>query len=188
MTVSDLADASAQELADTFAGAPEFVGCHNDGDPLRIDLALCADSPGQGVASLGTVTLADHDLGFGGTRLQIVAVYPTSAVDFSRAIGTCALNVVGQDWPLRWGAVHPDILTLYGLSNTLEHLFYVPPFSWPEGPRSLAIGDHSVEWLQAIPISEAERAFAETEGAAALQEVLLKARIDVTDLGRKSSV
>ena len=186
MTISDLANASAQELADTFAASPTFVGCRNSDDGVRIDVAIADAGPDERLASLGTVTLADHDLGFGDTRLQIVAVYPRAAADFSRVIGTCALSIVERGWPLRWGAVHPDVLTLYGLSSTLAHVYYMPPFSWAEGPKGLSVGDQRIEWLQAIPISEAERAFAETNGAEALEALLVGADIDITDLDRAS--
>ncbi|HEU4958884.1 MAG TPA: suppressor of fused domain protein [Sphingomonas sp.] len=188
MPVSESAHASAQELADTFGGSPTFVACRNEGDARTIDLALCADSPSAGVSSLGTVTLADHDLGHDEVRLQIIAVYPGTATDFSRAVGTCALNVVQQGWPLRWGACHPDVLTLYGLSKTLAHLYYVPPFSWPNGPKRLTVGGRRVEWLQAIPVSEAERAYAEEHGAAALEKLLADTPIDITDFDRSSIV
>ena len=188
MTVSDLAHASAQELADTFAASPTFVGYRNSEDGARIDIAVCDAVSDKRLASLGTVTLADHDLGFGPTRLQIVAIYPRAAADFSRAIGTCALSIVEQGWPLRWGAVHPDVLTLYGLSSTLAHVYFMPPFSWAEGPKPLTIGDRRIEWLQAVPISEAERAFAETNGAEALEQQLVAADIDVTDLSRASAI
>ncbi|TPG43057.1 suppressor of fused domain protein [Sphingomonas koreensis] len=186
MTVSDYADASAQELADTFAGSPTFVSCHDDSGEVRIDLALCPDKPGNGFSSLGTVTLADHDIGYGETRLQIVAVYPASSDGFSRAIGSCALWVVNRGWPLRRGAVHPDVMTLYGLSSTLEHLLYVLPFSWRHGPHPLTVGNGTIEWLQAIPISEAERGYAEANGADALEKLLVENNIDVTDFNRAS--
>jgi hypothetical protein len=186
MTVSAYAGASAQELADTFAASPTFVTCHDESGDLQIDLALGENSPAEGIVSLGTATLADHDLGHGKTRMQIVAIYPASASDFSRAIGSCALWVVNRDWPLRRGAVHPDVLTLYGLSSTLEHLLYVLPFSWSNGPHALAVGEHTIEWLQAIPISETERAYAEANGAAALEALLSENAIDITNLERPS--
>jgi len=188
MTISDLANASAQELADTFAASPTFVGCYNNDQGARIDVAI-ADNVADGrLASAGTVTLADHDLGYGDTRLQIIAVYPREAADFSRAIGTCALSTIEQAWPLRWGAVHPDVLTLYGLSQALPHFYFLPPFSWADGPKPLTIGEQRVEWLQAIPISEAERAFAEANGADALEKLLVGADIDVEVLATASVV
>jgi hypothetical protein len=184
VTVSDLAHASAQELADTFAASPTFVGCRNEGDDLQIDIAICAETPGGGVGSLGTVNLADHDLGHGATRLQIVAAFRTDAADYSRAIGTAALHIAGQGWPLRWGAVAPNVLPLYGLSSTLAHFYFMPPFSWAGGPRPLTIGDTQVAWLQAVPISESERAYAEANGAEAFEQLLVATDIDVTDLAR----
>lgn len=188
MTVSAIAQASAEQLTETFGAVPTFVSCHNAGDPLRIDIALCADVPGDGRGSLGTVTLADHDLGFEATRLQIVALYPSAAETFSRAIGSCALNVVRRGWPLRWGAVHPDVLTLYELSSTLAHFLYVPAFSWPERLPALTAGEHVIEWLQAIPIAESERAFAEANGIPALEKLLIDGAVDITDLDRASVV
>lgn len=186
MTVSDLAHASAQELADTFGVSPRFVGCRNTDEGVQIDVAIADVGLDKKLASAGTVTLADHDLGFEGIRLQIVAAYPQSAVDFSRAVGTCALAAVEEGWPLRWGAVHPNVLTVYGLSETLAHFYFMPPFSWPDGPKPLSVAELQIEWLQAVPISEAERAFAEANGAEALEKLLVAADIDVTDLKRRS--
>ncbi|MGN6377207.1 MAG: suppressor of fused domain protein [Sphingomonas sp.] len=187
MTISDLARASAQELADTFAAPPRFVRCHNNGT-VKIDIGIGEDAPGPGLGSVGTVTLADHDLGFGDTRLQIIALFRKAAEGFSGLIGGSALAVVELGWPLRWGACHPDLLTVYGLSETLPHLYFVPPFSWRGGPGALSVGEQKVEWLQAIPIAEAERAYAEANGAATLEEKLVAGNVDITDLTRTSVV
>lgn len=187
MTISNGAKAAAQELVDAFGMTPMINTFTPDTGGRPVDLAIFDDCPVEGVGSVGSVSLSDHDLGFEqGLRIEIVAVFPSTAANFPRAIGSSALAVINEGWPLRRGAVHPGIMPLYGLSDTLEHLVFVAPFSWAGRPQILTVEDRTIGWLQAVPISEAERAYAERNGAVALEELLAGQRIDVSDLNRDS--
>ncbi|MGY4396044.1 hypothetical protein ACVWZA_001217 [Sphingomonas sp. UYAg733] len=190
MTVSSGSQAAVQELADTFGAVPTAINAfYAQGQTEGVNIAVFADSPAEGVNSVGTVTLSDHDLKLDPAelRLEIVAIYPSSAVSFPNAIADCAVATFRDGAPLQRGAVHPYVMTRYDLSQTMEHLMFTLPFSWKGGPKTLTLDDRTTAWLQAVPISEAERAYAEREGAAALEELLAQHKVDVTDLNRESA-
>jgi antitoxin YqcF len=95
--------------------------------------------------------------------------------------------VIGQGWPLRRGAVHTDVLDLYRLSRTLRHLLFVLPSQWDGAPEPITAGGRDVAWLMALPIAETEREYAARYGAAALEDLLAGAAIDLRDLDRPSA-
>ena len=190
MAVTETARAAAQELADSFGVAPRINVYRTESGEEGVDVATFADCPAAGVHSVGTVSLSDHDLGYDhdGLRLEIVAAYPAAAEAFPNMIASSALAVIRGDWRLRRGAVHTDVLGMYGLSTTLEHVVFVRPFLWGDGPRDLDAGGRKIGWLMAVPISEAERAYSEASGAIALENLLAEHRVDVLDLNRPSVI
>jgi hypothetical protein len=190
MAVTEAARAAAQELADSFGVAPSIHVYREEAGDLGVDVATFADCPAPGFHSAGTVTLSAHDLGYDemGLRLEIVGAYPSAAEDFPSMIASCALSAVRQGWRLRRGAIHPDVLGLYNLSTTLEHVFFTRPYLWGEGPRDLETDERTTGWLMAIPISDGERLFAEKEGAIALEDLLAAKGVNVLDLNRPSTV
>lgn len=189
MAVTEAARAAAQELADSFGVAPAIHLYREETGDLGVDVATFANCPAPGFHSVGTVTLSSYDLGHdaSGLRLEIVGAYPSAAEDFPSMIASCALSAVRQGWLLRRGAVHPGVLGLYNLSTTLEHVFFTRPYLWGDGPRDLEADGRTTGWLMTVPISEAERAFAETKGAIALENLLAEKRVDVLDLNRPSA-
>ncbi len=190
MTATETACAAAQELADSFGVAPKINVYRTESGEEGVAIATFADCPAPAIHSVGTVSLSDHDLGYDhdGLRLEIVAAYPAAAQAFPNMIASSALAVIRGDWRLRRGAVHPDVVKMYGLSATLEHVVFVRPFLWGDGPRDLDAGGRTIGWLMAVPISEAERAYAEASGAIALENLLAKHRVDSLDLNRPSVI
>ncbi|WP_019832160.1 suppressor of fused domain protein [Sphingomonas sp. PR090111-T3T-6A] len=190
MAVTEAARAAAQELADSFGAAPVIHAYREEAGDLGIDVATFADCPAPGFHSAGTTTLSAHDLGYDemGLRLEIVGAYPSAAEDFPSMLASCAVSAVRQGWRLRRGAIHPGVMRLYNLSAALEHVFFTRPHLWGEGPRDIETEERTTGWLMAIPITEAERIFAETEGAVALEDLLAEKKANVLDLARPSVV
>lgn len=65
---------------------------------------------------------------------------------------------------------------------------FVSPFLWSDQLETLEFDDKKVTWLQAIPISEAEYAYVDKNGAEALEDILEEAEVDILDLERKSTI
>lgn len=189
MKVSQGSLAAAQELADTFGLAPLVKTYTKIGSAQGINIAMFADCPAPGLNSLGTVSLSDHDLGLQlGVRLEIVAVYPAGSDQFPHAVAHCAIMAAADGEPMQRGAVYPDAIKSYLADATMEHLFFVMPFVWGDGPHKIEHDGLSTLWLQAVPISEAERLYAEAQGAMALENLLAEREVNVADLNRASVV
>ncbi len=187
MTVTENASLAAQTLVDACGASPAIKAYGDEARTWSVDIALFADRPVEGFSTAGTVSLSDHGLGLEqGLRIEIVAVFPAAADAFPQALASSAVAAISQGWRIRRGAVHPDILRMYDLSDTLEHLLFAAPYLWGDALAPVRCGDLTIAWLLAVPISEAERAYAEKHGAVALENLLAEHKIDITDLNRAS--
>jgi hypothetical protein len=187
-TPSDCMKGVASALFDRF-GEPARIATYTDQASGRgIDLAFYPDCPHAGLTTASTIGLCDHDLGAeaAGGRVEIVAAFASEATDFANVIGSCALAVIGQGWPLRRGAVHTGVLEIYRLSRTLPHILFMMPSLWGERTAPIVADGRVIHWFMAVPIAETEREYAAREGAAALEDLLAQAGIDMFDFDRAS--
>jgi hypothetical protein len=174
-----------RELARAWGGGQPKVHRHWD-EPEEnwVGIASRAHCPWEGVTSVGTLGLSEHSLGFSNDlRVEIIGACATTT-DLSDVLATCAFNVIKDAWPMRPGAIHNDVLQMYGLSKTLAHVMFVAPFLWDAGPKTLHLEGRTVTWLMAVPISESELVYAEGNGADALNALFERRQIDVFDINR----
>ncbi len=193
MSVSDEAQRIARALADTFsvgqAAKPEMRRYGDEDDKSTVDLLSCADSPLKGVTAYGTVRLSDHALSNASDlRVEIIGAFPTALPDFANVMATCAFNVINDGAPLWPGVIHGQAMGLYDLSTTLRHVMFVSPFLWGERPETLKLPGRTVAWLMAVPITEAERAYAAEHGSNALEQLFEREDINIFDANRPSVV
>lgn len=83
------------------------------------------------------------------------------------------------------GAIHNDVLRMYGLSKTLAHVMFVDPFLWNDGPETLHLEGRTITWLMAVPISESEMSYAERLSPDALSSLFESQQIDIFDINRE---
>src|SRR5262249_12982071 len=98
-----------------------------------------------------------------------------------------AAQIIDRKYFCAPGVIFPDMLSLYGLSKTMEHFYFMPPFLWPD-LETKVFGTKKVAWLLAVPISDAEAQVAGNKGAAALEDLFDAEQIDIFDLQRPSVV
>jgi hypothetical protein len=158
-----------------------------------VDILAAADAPGSGVTSYATIGLSNWPLYINGveylTRLELVGACATTVGAFPNLMSTASMFVIKDRWACYPGAIFPGLVGMYpGLSSTMNDLFFVPPFLWDDGPATLSLGERTVAWLQAVPISEAEHGFAERFGTDALMDRFVQAQIDVFDVSRPSLI
>ena len=130
--------AAAKELARTWGGGQLKVHRHWD-EPEEnwVHIASRADCPWDGVMAVGTLGLSDHSLGFrNDLRVELIGACAT-ATNLSDVLATCAFNVIKDSWPMQPGAIHNDVLRMYDLSKTLDHIMFAAPFLWQDGPETL---------------------------------------------------
>lgn len=187
--VSAHTKSATRELARTWGGGRPTVHRHWD-EPEEnwVGIASRADCPWDGVTAYGTLGLSDHSQGFDNDlRVEIIGACATST-DLSSVLATCAFNVIKNAWPMRPGAIHNDVLRMYGLSRTLAHVMFVPPFLWNDGPETLHLEGRTIAWLMAVPISESELLYAERSSSDALSTLFEDRRIDICDINRLPAI
>ena len=101
-------------------------------------------------------------------------------------LASCAFTVLSGDYGIRPGTIFPDVVGQYLPGMTMQHLLFVPVFSW-DAPDNLETDGVVVTWLQAVPVSVGEMSHARAHGADALLDLLEEQDVDVADLDRPSA-
>ncbi|MCJ2033034.1 suppressor of fused domain protein [Methylobacterium sp. J-068] len=182
--------AVARMLAGVFGGTPS-VARHRDEALLgHVDILTCRDAPRAGLTAYATVTLANHPLYQEGAefpgRCEILGVCASAKAGFATVLAACAFQVINARWFLAPGIVFPGILENLGVSDTLEHILFVPPFLWENRLQTMETPDRALAFLLAVPISNAEYAFAQESGGDALEDLFAERGADPFDLDRPS--
>jgi hypothetical protein len=73
---------------------------------------------------------------------------------------------------------------MYGLSSTMNDIYFASPFLWPSLEKSILIDAKRVAWLLAMPVSREETEFAQRFGPQALEDLFEEKHIDIFDLNR----
>jgi hypothetical protein len=180
--------AVARMLASAFGGTPSVARHRAEAGPSHVDILTCREAPRPGLSAYATVTLANHPLYRDGAefpgRCEILGL--GAAPNFANALAACAFQVIDGRWFLAPGIVFPGILAGRGLSDTLRHVLFVPPFPFENRLQTIAAPDVNVAFLLAVPISDAEYEFAQASGGDALEDLFAERGTDLFDLARSS--
>lgn len=192
MAVSEDAKRIARAARSAFGGGkPKVYAYWDDAHKHSVDILSVADQPDQGVTSYATLGLSQHSIGLSvgdrPLRVELLGACWTESEVFANILSTCAFNVINSGHRCAPGIIFPDVVSIYLPDSSMAHILFVSPFLWGDGiPETLDFSDRKVTWLQAVPISEAERAYAEENGADALESLFEQHQIDVYDLNRDS--
>ena len=176
--------------ASVFGGAPDVRRYYDDRKKSHMDILRCQSSPYEGINSYSTVGLSAYSLLHEGkehpARVELVGACGARCSSYDNILATAAFCVINSKWFCCPTAIFPDVISVHNVSKTLKHLFFTDPFLWNDGLVPLSTASRRVSWLQAVPISDMERAFAGHEGGDKLQELFIAKQIDVFDLNRPS--
>jgi hypothetical protein len=178
--------AVARTAASAFGGKPRVDRFYDDAEEHSIDLLSCTQRPNAGFASYSTVglyrtpnTLDDTDV-----RVELAGVCSIEATEFPNVLATAAFGIVKEHWLCAPGVVFPALLSDCGLSETLQHVVWVPPFPWEE-LAAVSIDDNlEVHWLLAVPISDSERQFLIDRGYDVFEALFSEHEVPYFDLDR----
>lgn len=177
-------------VVSVFGGNPTVHQFLDDDKRSRIDIVTCEDSPIEGVSSYSTLGLSGHPLFLEGkefpARTELVGACGARYDSFPQALATAAFCVINSRWFCHPYAVFPDVLAMYGESQTMKHVFFTYPFLWDDRLAPLALAVREVHWLQAIPISDGEYSFAKEFGGEKLNDLFIERQIDIYDIHRSS--
>ena len=189
--ISEKNRALAKHLAAQFGGKPSANRIGDQAGTSFIDVMQAADSPRRALTSFATFGLSDHPNKGGKKKslpVEIVGACASDVRGFDKAISTAAFNVINSKWPCFAGAIFPDCLSMYTLSKTMKHFFFIKPCLWTEDLEPLKLGKQTITFLLAVPISDEERKLAEMDGPSALDRLFEKKQIDIPDVKRPSVV
>jgi hypothetical protein len=184
--------AIAKRCASVFGGSPKVNRFWDNEKVSCIDLLRCEGAPQPGVTSFSTIGLSDETLKLEGNetdiRVELLGACGSGFKSFDNVLATTAFHIKNSGWfpePLQ---IFPKMVAIHDASETMQHVFFLPPFLWEPEFATQTIGDHTISWLLVIPISDHEYTYAKTKGGGALEDLFVEKQIDVFDLNRPSVV
>jgi hypothetical protein len=183
----ETARAAARGALEAFGGGTlEVARYYDEPEQHSVNILHCADRPGVGFDSYSTVDLhlVENWLEGDDIRVEFACVVESSATAMANVLATSAFKVIKDGSLAAPGVVYRGLLKEYGISSTLEHVLWVPPFSH-EQLADVDLGDGvRAHWLLAIPISEAERRFLIAEGYDRFEKLLAEHDVEYWNLSR----
>lgn len=183
----------ARLMASVFGGGkPSVVRFWDEKKASCVDVLSSSNSPVGGVTSVGSIGLSEHTIGLTivekPLRVEVVGACASTIDVFANVLATCAFHVINSAHPCSPGVVFADAVSMYVPNASMKHVLLVPPFLWHTSFGTMDLPGKKVTWLQMIPISDQERAFASENGTDALETLFEERQIDVFDLYRASVV
>jgi hypothetical protein len=182
----------ARYVATVFGGIPRVDEYADRLEQLTVGILYCRDRPREGVTAYSTIKLSDHPMKWGTgefpTRLELAGVCANTAEFFPNILASAAFCIMRSDAVYHPGTVIPNYVLQSYASSRLPHLYLTAPFLWENELKMLDCGTKKVSWLLAMPISESEYSYLKEHGDQALERLLEKQHIDVSNLERPSVV
>ena len=182
----------ARYVAAAFGGTPRVDGYADLSEQLTVGILYCRDRPREGVTSYSTIKLSDHPMKWGAgefpVRLELTGVCANTAAFFPNILASAAFYIIRSGAVYHPGTVMPNFVCQFYASSKLPHLYLTAPFLWENELKMLDCGTKKVSWLLAMPISESEYSYLKEHGDQALECLLEKQHIDVSNLERPSVV
>lgn len=120
-------------------------------------------------------------------RIEIVGACHSSFELFPQILSKCVFHMMKSHVSIFPGAIYKDIITSFEHSLHMQHILLIPPFLW-DTFSTIELSDKKVAFLQAVPISENERAFALEYGVDSLLSRFDDERVNVFNLERRTVV
>ncbi|MEZ4365071.1 MAG: suppressor of fused domain protein [Kofleriaceae bacterium] len=156
-----------------------------------IEVGRVVDLPSRGTTTYVTVGLCEHAWADPASpRLELVLASNLPLGPSSQILANAAFHLMAGPLPPRPGALIEGLvgaLAVPGLSERLPHLYLAEPVPW-RLPTPVDAGPPSVAILQAVPVSEPERALWRAGGADELERRLGEAGTDIADLERTGAL
>jgi hypothetical protein len=182
--------AAARAAAAAFGCKPETIFKYADVDEsYHVDILSCKDRPSPGLVSYSTlgVHLVPNLLDDEDFRVELAGIAEDTVEKFPNLLSTAAFYVIKDRWHVAKGIVFEDLVTMYKLSKTLQHVMWVEPHEWEE-LAGVDVGGLTINWMLAVPISESERQYLYDNGYYKLQEVFIDREVEYWDLNRRPVV
>lgn len=178
----------AQTALKAFGDKPTVHKYWDDNHNNSIDILSVKSREFNDEVSMSTIGLSDYSIGYedGLLPLRIEIVGASDFDCFSNILATCAFGIINTKLRCSLGSVFKDVINMYLPDSPMNHILFLSPFLWGEELRTLDFQSEKVGWLMAVPLSEAEKNYADEQGLEALEALFEQAQINVFDLDRES--
>jgi hypothetical protein len=177
-------------------------------DVIDFDVLNLKNSPNMGITTNVTLGFSNYELkdqknNQPARRLELISILKDD-IDFLKLTGDIEDKIDFYENLLMYVScymvfencyLYPRIIWRRFFSNyyqqfsDMEHLFFVhPKLLTDKLQQPITIDDKQIEFLLCVPISDEELQYSEKNGPEALEQLLIKGKIDVSDLFRESVV
>lgn len=191
-----------REACTIFGGEPRVFRYYDQSDEVSIDLLTVEDAPLPDIVSYSTLGLIHYpkiapsveavpDGGFPVVekpcRMEIAGACRRKHEYLPNLLSFCCFEIINARFQCYHGSVYPDIINTYMQGSPLKHVLFVSIGGvWEKPMPRLEFEDKTVQWLNAIPISDGEFTYLETHGTEALLDLFREHKIDPYHWERKS--
>lgn len=190
MTISQENLNLAQYIGKVFGENAAIAEHFDEQQNIVVRVLSCFDDENEKIKSYATIGLSDYRLGKdkSGIALGAELVARTLGGDefTDRALAEVVRAIRGQNLLPKPGIIFANAVSGFSDTCQLKHFLFTVPSMWENKLYPLQFKTKTVLWLQAIPISDAEKQYAEKHGANALGEKMTEAGVDLVDMARKS--
>ena len=182
---SESAKAAARKVREVFGGTAKIFRHYDVPEEHFIDILSC-DDPAAPLTSYSTLGLHEYPnlIDEDDIRVELCGTAPTAMPDFANVLGTCAFNVIKDQWRAFPAIAYPDVVKMYYPEAKMRHICFAEPFAWEDLHTVHLPGDLIVHWLMVIPISESEYVYMHEQGWSELENLFVEKEIDYWDLNR----
>jgi len=134
-------------------------------------------------STISLTELAPHNNNF-----EILITGYQKYEEIANVLSTTAFFIIKNKWKSQIGVVFETIVEEYYPDKSVKHLLFVEPYLWEDKLEDFSIDERKINFLLAIPITQAELEYKNTYGHNALENLLEEKNIDIFDIDRKSII
>lgn len=156
---------------------------------FEIGLLAAVGRPEAELSSLVTLGLWQTALTGTLERMELAGIFASDKQGCREVLAAAAFKTMRTHQAIRHGTILVNCLHDWYPKASVPHLYFVPAELWSFPQlRPIVLGDITVKFLEALPITEAEKALVEEKGGPMLEGLLLGAAANLWDLRRASVV
>lgn len=178
---------------DFIGGNATVNAYHNKSNTKQIEIMTSTDTMYKQVDIHSTIGLSNTELGLctdgRSLRVELISVGDKGDEITAKIMASIALEVMDKGLQsCYYGRIYSGIIHQYDNTHDMKHVILLAPNGYWDKYRLLEFEHENivVVWLLLVPISDAEKAFIDTNGVPAFEELLSRQTTDVTDRKRKS--
>lgn len=192
MEISPSEKSIARHLETVFCVRPRiFIHRENEGDPFHVGIARVEDYPGPGMMTMSTIGASNYPIYrddgsiYEDTRAEFIASCQSGQEDaFIEALFRATVyigEVKGFACP---GIFLHDLFGRSRPTSDVPHAFLTSPFAYDGLGKPNTFEGRVVSWLQMLPVSTSEIAFAQEHSTDALETLFEERDIEWDSLDR----